>query len=820
MNTRTGMWTLRIVLLAFSVALFVWAAPEMSQQFGWGSDEATTNEVKTSYIIQGKDLQDISVAVHRSGGELTHSLPIINAVGANLTTEQHQALSKSKLVTRVYENRSAAVMSTGDTYEVWASQQVQVAGKKMTWEVTNTGTGRITIDRIALNWPDSNGNLKKVKLDGEEIYEYELAPSFADIVSGWQGDLMYREIEPGDTAELEFEFKDNASVYLFDYAITLEFMEGCSAEFVSDSAFGPIGGDKLFFSSKKFHWLILNASTETITIDSISTTWPVSNGQLKKVKLKGKKIYEEERMQPFTTINEDWDGSLSHRQIRPFKFVFLTLEFEYNVRRSHHDYAIEVDFAEGYSLEFVPRGAGDEGEEGDDIRSDRDTYYPTLLGADRLHLDGTDGNGVTVAVLDSGLWEDGKGLKKNTFQDERLLAQYDAIDDQYEERRSKDESGHGTHVTSVLASSRKTRNAEGDGYTGSYNGMAPNVDILSVKAFDENGMGSYLDIIRGLDFIVEYKDVFDIRVLNLSFAATPQSYYWDDPLNQAVMAAWQAGIVVVASAGNTGPDPMTIGVPGNVPYVITVGAMTDSYTPADGSDDVLATFSSTGPTVEGFVKPEVVAPGGHVLGMMDDGDEIPKNHEEFHSGDEFFIMSGTSQAAAVVSGVVALMLEDDPALTPDQVKGRLMATAQPAVDDDGDLAYSIFQQGAGLVNAYDAVHSDAMIDANSGLDIDLDLAGVEHFGGLANQDEDGDYFIMGLDGYAWNGGYLWSDGFAWNGGYLWSDGFAWSGGYLWSDLSAGGAGYLWSDTYAFDAGYLWSDGLTESASINSWVPQE
>ncbi len=123
-------------------------------------------------------------------------------------------------------------------------------------------------------------------------------------------------------------------------------------------------------------------------------------------------------------------------------------------------------------------------------------------------------------------------------------------------------------------------------------------------------------MIRGIDWIVANKDTYGIRVVNLSFSAPPQSYYWDDPLNQAVMAAWRSGIIVVASAGNLGPDPMTIGVPGNVPYVITVGAMTDNFTPDDGSDDVLASFSSPGPTLEAFVKPEMVAPGGHVVSTM------------------------------------------------------------------------------------------------------------------------------------------------------------------------------------------------------------
>ena len=101
---------------------------------------------------------------------------------------------------------------------------------------------------------------------------------------------------------------------------------------------------------------------------------------------------------------------------------------------------------------------------------------------------------------------------------------------------------------------------------------------------------------------------YGIRVLNLSFSAAPQSHYWDDPINQAVMALWQAGVVVVASAGNTGPDAMTIGVPGNLPYIITVG-VSDGMTPQTFDDDYLASFSSCGPTAEGFVKPEIVAPG-------------------------------------------------------------------------------------------------------------------------------------------------------------------------------------------------------------------
>ena len=209
-----------------------------------------------------------------------------------------------------------------------------------------------------------------------------------------------------------------------------------------------------------------------------------------------------------------------------------------------------------------------------------------------------------------------------------------------------------------------------------YFGIAPNANLVSVRAFDANGQGTYASVIRGIDWIVSHRGAYGIRVLNLSLGARPQSRYWEDPLNRAVMRAWQQGIVVVASAGNTGPGPQTITVPGNVPYVITVGAMTDHYTPADPRDDRLTTFSAAGPTYEGFVKPDVVAPGGHVWSLLPTYSSIAQAHPAYQNSGDYFTMSGTSQAAAVVSGVVALLLQAEPGLSPDEVKCRLMASAR------------------------------------------------------------------------------------------------------------------------------------------------
>jgi subtilisin family serine protease len=339
-----------------------------------------------------------------------------------------------------------------------------------------------------------------------------------------------------------------------------------------------------------------------------------------------------------------------------------------------------------------------------------------------------------------------------------------------------------------------------------------------VKAFKSNGGGTYADVIRGIAWVVWNRARYGIRVLNCSFSARPRSHYWEDPLDLAVMVAWYSGIVVVASGGNAGPDPQTVGVPGNVPYAITVGAMTDNFTTEDPDDDRLASFSSTGPTYEGFVKPDLVAPGGHIVGTMTKTQKLGSDHPEAQIGnDQLFSMSGTSQSAAVVSGVVALMLDRQPSLTPNEVKCRLMASARPALDPDRDRAYSIFQQGAGLVNARDASYSTATQCANRGLNLLADILGQQHYGGRANQDGTGEYYVMGYagSGYTWNGGFASGSGYPWTDGYPWTaDSYIWSEGYPWT------TGYTWVDGYPWTAGYPWTTGLIESVSVNSWVPPE
>ncbi|WP_236701350.1 S8 family peptidase [Thalassomonas viridans] len=363
-----------------------------------------------------------------------------------------------------------------------------------------------------------------------------------------------------------------------------------------------------------------------------------------------------------------------------------------------------------------------------------------LIAATPVQQQGNYGAGVTVAFLDtgleyvSGLIEDKDGWQRFCGFD--FCGAYDAITDKFTTYNYSEESGHGTHVASIAVNSERDAN-------GKLYGIAPDAGLLGIKAFDVEGKATYADVIRGIGWAVAEKDRFNLRVLNMSFSGPVRSSYWEDPLNQAVMKAWSEGIVVVASSGNLGSTPMTVGVPGNVPYIITVGAMTDNYTPYDLSDDRLADFSSAGPTVEGFVKPDLIAPGGHIAGLMSNQAQIARDYPEYKIGGRYFEMSGTSQATAVVSGVAALMLAENPALTPDDVKCRLMSTAQAAVNSDGSLAYSVFQQGAGLIQALDAVNSTASGCANQGMDVALDAAGMQHYQGPASVDADKNFTIEG-----------------------------------------------------------------------------
>ncbi len=448
------------------------------------------------------------------------------------------------------------------------------------------------------------------------------------------------------------------------------------------------------------------------------------------------------------------------------------------------------------------------------------------------------GAGVTVAVLDSGVDPTFVTLRMGPRGDrdkDRILAYYDVLSSklyapQQMLKSPGDPNGHGTHVSGIIGDSFfEPKDKE-------YRGIAPAANLVAVRVLDKTGMGKYADVLKGLEWIVKNKAKYNIRVLNMSMYATPVAPYWADPYNLAVMAAWKAGIVVVASAGNGGPAPLSIGVPGNTPYIITVGAFTDNYTPTDFGDDYIPPFSATGPTLDAFVKPDLIAPGAHIVSLMDDRTYLADAYPENKVNGRHFRMSGTSMSAAVVSGIAALMLSRNPALTPDQVKYRLTVTARPQFSEKtGEAAYTIWEQGAGRVWAADAVLTDLEGAANGGMDITADLAGTVHYEGWTEYDPATGEFKIREDGYkSWAGGYdTWAGGYkSWAGGYKswaggttnWDSGFnswatgykSWAGGY-----NSWAGGYKsWAGSYnSWASGYKsWAGGYKSWAGgYKSWA---
>jgi serine protease AprX len=445
-------------------------------------------------------------------------------------------------------------------------------------------------------------------------------------------------------------------------------------------------------------------------------------------------------------------------------------------------------------------------DQGNGVRAP-ETDYPDVVGADYAWEQGATGDGVTVAVVDTGLSRH-PGLVNSIDgkRKDRIVGWADFVDPS---RAPRDPNGHGTHIAGIIANTQM-------GNDGEWNGVAPAVNLVGVRVLDERGFGTYEQVIQGIQWVIEQKDDLGIQVMNLSLVSPVQSPYWADPLNQAVMQAWAEGITVVVAAGNQGPGPMSIGVPGNNPYVITVGGFTDNYTPEDWRDDFLAPFSSAGPTLDGFAKPDVVAPGGHIVSSMMPGSYISRNHTANNVSPNYFSMAGTSQAAAVVSGIAALTLSNNSQLSPDEVKFRIMYTSFPWIDlETTEAVYSLWQQGAGRVNAPDAVFADITGTANNGMNIHDDLDGKIHYEGFSYYNAETGEFRLKGEYSAWNGGYgAWAGGYgAWAGGYgAWAGGYgAWAGGYgAWAGgygAWAGGYG-AWAGSYgAWAGGYgAWAGG--------------
>lgn len=481
-------------------------------------------------------------------------------------------------------------------------------------------------------------------------------------------------------------------------------------------------------------WPLYNKRATTAWMEKLEIEWPADLGQATSISVGS-----------FIVAPSLYRGTVGNLQIdfpvssRPEvkDRVDLKVSFQPSAPNTviqlprQKDFKLKASFSGGCSTDLVP------GYE----NNHENFYYNEVAGVDALHLQGITGRGVTVAVLDSGLWEH-KALVNDTRGKKRVLARYDALNNVVDVEAT-DESGHGTHMTSIIANSEETIK-KGRG-TGTYKGVAPDASLVAVKVLDRQGLAHVLEIVRAIQWVVDNREKYDIRVLNLSFAQTPRWRYWEDPVNQAVMRAWAAGIAVVAAAGNEGPDQETIGSPGNVPYIITVGAVTDSWTPNTRDDDYIPDFSSRGPTPSGHVKPDVVGLGGHMTGLIRPESAIAQEQPEDILRTGEFVSTGSSQASALVSGILALLLQLEPDLTPDDLKCKLITSAEPAINRDGKLAYSPFQQGFGYVTATRAVTLGKRGCGNTELDIQADIENKQHFLGPALVGEEGAATLPGLD---------------------------------------------------------------------------
>lgn len=241
-------------------------------------------------------------------------------------------------------------------------------------------------------------------------------------------------------------------------------------------------------------------------------------------------------------------------------------------------------------------------------------------------------------------------------------------------RASYDDCSHGTHVCGILGGS-------GAVSEGKYRGIAPECHFVGLKVLDRQGNGNKEEVIRGIDWVIRNRQTYGIRILNISVGTVRESASMDMQLIRAVERAWDAGLVVVVAAGNMGPEPMSITVPGNSRKVITVGA-SDDCNPVEG-DGIKPCYSGRGPTAECICKPDITAPGSGIVSC---------NALLRRSAGYYARKSGTSMATPIVSGCIALLLSAKPELTNVQVKMRLHDTAV-------DLGLPRQQQGWGQINA-------------------------------------------------------------------------------------------------------------------------
>jgi hypothetical protein len=296
-----------------------------------------------------------------------------------------------------------------------------------------------------------------------------------------------------------------------------------------------------------------------------------------------------------------------------------------------------------------------------------------------------------IAIVDSGI----DSSRVDNFGS-RIVAR--ANFSSLEPNATGDPSGHGTMVAGIAA-----------GSLAQLPGVARNAPLVDVRVASSRGEALTSDVVAAVDWILAHKGTYNIRVANFSLAGTSEASFRFHPLNRAVEKLWLSGVVVVASVGNHGSPagPVKISAPANDPFVISVGALDIRNSP-DRSDDFRAPWSAYGPTADGFMKPDMSAPGRYMLAPVPVGSVLATRFPGRVVARGYMWMSGTSFSAPLVAGVAAQVLARNPNFTPDQVKGALMASAQylPSQDPGG---------GVGELNAAGAVTISSPPNPNENL---------------------------------------------------------------------------------------------------------
>ncbi|MHB8511766.1 MAG: S8 family serine peptidase [Actinomycetota bacterium] len=303
--------------------------------------------------------------------------------------------------------------------------------------------------------------------------------------------------------------------------------------------------------------------------------------------------------------------------------------------------------------------------------------YPAQVGATTLWNSGNAGNGIGVALVDTGI-ADVPDVHNRVVARADLSGEGDGID----------HYGHGTFLAGLIA-------GDGTSSNGRYVGVAPQANLVSIKVAGADGSTSLSKVLMGIQTAHEMEHRFNIHVLVLALSSESPLPPDLDPLSYALRKLWSEGVLVVVPAGNNGPAAGSITSPGEDPVLLTAGSVNDNGS-TDVSADTVSDWSGRGPTRWGDPKPDLAAPGEHLISLRDPGSTVDVENPGSVVDGAYFRGSGTSMATAVTAGAAALLFAAQPGLDSDQAKAMLMGSANPTASGTGDSI------GAGVVNAADA----------------------------------------------------------------------------------------------------------------------